>query len=260
MEPLLAVYPVAKINLGLHIVGKRADGYHLLETVFIPVPHLHDELSIYPTKGGDTPTLHCTGINLGGKAEDNLIIKAWYLFKDKYPNLPAYHFELNKIIPAGAGLGGGSSDAAFVCNALNFLQGNVLSIHTLKEITSSLGADVSFFLDPNPQFATGIGNVLTEIPIVLPGRIKVVLSPIHSNTKEAYNDLRYDLCHTDVDLYKSVLMPSSTWKENIFNDFEPSIFQKYPLLAKVKSDLYAEGAVYASLSGSGSAVYGIFNA
>ncbi len=253
----LHLFPNAKINLGLLIKGKRADGYHELQTVFIPAP-LQDELIILENNSLQTPGISIEGIDLPGIPEENLCYKAWKLIKNIEPTLPAVQFHLIKNIPAGAGLGGGSADAAFTLKGLVQLFELKISKTTLHQLAIQLGADVPFFLENKPMLASGIGEILEPIEISIPGEIKIITPPIFSDTKQAYRELNYDKTHPTLDL-KSVLQQDiSEWRNILPNDFEPSVFKRYPELAIIKSELYDQGALYASLSGSGSAVYGIF--
>lgn len=255
--PSLTLRPNAKINLGLLIKGKRPDGYHELETIFLPAP-LHDTLILTENSNLNTPELRLQGISLQGNPQDNLCIKAWKRLKEKCPNLPAVEMELEKKIPAGAGLGGGSSDAAFVLKGLIELFSLKISDKDLLNIAVSLGADVPFFLTNRPCLATGIGEILEPIDLSLPGEIRLVLPPIFSDTRLAYQHLDYFQTHPELHLMQLVQKPYESWKSEIPNDFESSVFQRFPELQSAKENLYAAGAIYASMSGSGSALYGIF--
>lgn len=254
----ITLYPNAKVNLGLHIEGRRPDGYHELQTIFLPAP-LQDTLVVELLESSALPEIEIKGIPLNGNVQDNLCIRAWQYLKDRLPDIPAVRIYLEKNIPAGAGLGGGSSDAAFTLKAIQSLLNLQVSDTVLADIALKLGADVPFFLHNKPMLAKGIGELLTEMEIELPGTIRLITSDIFSDTREAYQGLKYDFCHSGTDLAASVKAPAETWKNNIFNDFEPSVFVRYPLLAEIKQQLYSDGAVYASMSGSGSAVYGFFS-
>lgn len=253
----ITVYPNAKVNLGLHIEGRRPDGYHELQTIFIPAP-LQDTLEVELLENSALPDIEIKGIPLNGNVEDNLCIRAWKLLKAHIPDLPAVRIYLEKNIPAGAGLGGGSSDAAFTLKAIQSLLNFNISDSLLADMALKLGADVPFFLYNKPMLAKGIGEQLSEIEIDLPGSIRLITPDIFSNTREAYQGLKYESCHKGTDLAARVKAPTETWKDNIFNDFEPSVFARYPQLAEIKQQLYFDGAMYASMSGSGSAVYGFF--
>lgn len=251
------VYPNAKVNLGLLIKGKRRDGYHEIQTVFLPAP-LQDELIIRENQSLQTPALSIQGIDLPGEPSDNLCYKAWKLLRSLVPSLPAVQIHLIKNIPAGAGLGGGSADAAFMLTGLVTLFDLKIQPDKLKELAVQLGADVPFFLENKPMLASGIGEILEPIEIEIPGEIRLLVSDIISDTKLAYQELNYDACHPELDLKEALLQPYSEWKNSIPNDFEPSVFSRFPELAVKKAEIYQAGAIYASMSGSGSALYGIF--
>lgn len=256
MPESLHLRPHAKINIGLFITGKRADGYHNLQTLFYPAP-LHDALVLTPIVG-DTPTLDVGGIALAGDVQQNLCLRAWQALRQLVPTLPAVHIKLDKHIPAGAGLGGGSSDAAFTLRGLVQLFDLVISKPVLHQLAVQLGADVPFFLYDEPMLATGIGDVLTPFALDLSYRIQLVTPNVVSNTVEAYRGLDISQCTTNKDLAQLLQLPIAQWRDAVVNDFEPSVFARYPMLAVLKQELYAQGAVYASMSGSGSALYGLF--
>jgi len=253
----LKVYPNAKVNLGLHIEGRRADGYHELQTIFLPAP-LKDVLEIELLEDQAFPEIEIAGIYLQGNKQDNLCIRAWKYLQEVYPELPAIKIYLEKHIPAGAGLGGGSADAAFTLQAIPQLLGIHVEESVLAAIALKLGADVPFFLYNRPMLAKGIGEQLQPIDIELPGTLRLITPPVFSDTREAYQGLLYASCHAGTDLQACVRMTPENWRHVIFNDFEPSVFLKYPELAEAKQQLYMDGAVYASMSGSGSALYGFF--
>lgn len=248
--------PVAKINLGLFIKGKRPDGYHLLETLMYPLPQLYDELQINISTGD--VSLELKGIEIEGDIESNLCIKAYRLLQTPFPDLPPMHICLKKNIPAGAGLGGGSSDAASTLLGINQLGKLGLSIEELAKIGAKLGADVPFFLYNKPMLATGIGTDLQEFDIDLPYRIELITPAIHSSTVAAYKALDYTKCDTTRNLAEILSLPVDTWQKYLENDLEVPVFQLYPALQEIKDALYAQGAVYAAMSGSGSAVFGLF--
>ncbi|MDH8701121.1 4-diphosphocytidyl-2-C-methyl-D-erythritol kinase [Dysgonomonadaceae bacterium PH5-43] len=251
----MIVFPNAKINLGLNIVSKRDDGYHNIETVFYPIP-LCDALEIVPAKT-DKGVFTQSGIKIDGNLEDNLVCKAYNLLKNQY-NLPEIDVYLLKKIPFGAGLGGGSSDAAFMLKLINdFAQLNLTETE-LEKYASQLGADCSFFIKNKPVFAEGIGNVFTSISLSLKGYRLVLIKPdIHVSTQEAYSCIKPNKPSKSA---KDVVMqPVETWKYDLFNDFEISVFAKYPKIQEIKDSLYSKGAVYASMTGSGSSVFGLFN-
>jgi len=248
-------FPNAKINLGLHILSKRADGYHNIETVFYPV-NLCDALEIVPATEGKT-TFSQTGISIGGKPEDNLVIKACSLLKEDY-NLPEISIYLRKQIPSGAGLGGGSSDAAFMIKLLNDFARLKLSGEQMEEYAGRIGADCSFFIQNKPVFAEGTGNVFSPVNISLRGYHLVMVKPsVSISTKEAYSQVKPQ--QPAMPLKEIIRLPVNEWKTHLINDFEPGVFAQYPEIKEVKQQLYAEGAIYASMSGSGSAVFGIFD-
>ena len=247
-------FPNAKINLGLNIVSKRADGYHNLETIFYPVA-IKDALEVVPAAGGKG-IFKQSGILLGENPEQNLVIKAYSLLKKEYV-LPEIDIYLRKNIPFGAGLGGGSADAAFMLKLLN----NIYELHIpetkLEELASQLGADCPVFIRNKPVFATGTGNIFTPIDLSLRGYFIVLVKPeIHVSTKEAYELVKPKA--PAVSLKEIIGNPLETWEKFMVNDFESSVFVKYPAIKNIKEKLYDFGALYASMSGSGSSVFGIF--
>jgi 4-diphosphocytidyl-2-C-methyl-D-erythritol kinase len=248
----MIVFPNAKINIGLNVVSKREDGYHNLETIFFPVK-LADALEFVEA---DETTLTTSGIALDSLPEQNLILKAYHLLKRDF-NLPPLHFHLHKVIPFGAGLGGGSSDAAFTLKTLNEFYNLGLTTEKLENYAAQIGADCPFFIHNKPTFATGLGNQFHEIEIELSGYEVVILKPDFSvSTPEAYKNVIPR--NPRFRLPEIVKNPVNDWKNLIVNDFENSVFPKYPRIAELKQFLYKMGAGFASMSGSGSAVYGIF--
>jgi len=247
-------FPNAKINLGLNIVSKRPDGYHNLETIFYPIA-IKDALEVVPA-AEEKGIFKQSGILLDGNPEHNLVIKAYSLLKKEY-NLPRIDIYLRKNIPFGAGLGGGSADAAFMLKLLNNMYELHLSETRLEELASQLGADCSFFIQNKPVFATGIGNIFTSIGLSLKEYFIVLVKPdIYVSTKEAYELVKPKT--PDISLKEIIKNPPETWKDTMVNDFESSVFVKYPAIKNIKERLYDSGAVYASMSGSGSSVFGIF--
>ncbi|MCL1850228.1 MAG: 4-(cytidine 5'-diphospho)-2-C-methyl-D-erythritol kinase [Bacteroidetes bacterium] len=242
-----------KINLGLHVIEKMPSGYHTLETVFYPCHHFKDTLEItrsaqfsFTVKDAD---FHC-------KAEDNLCVKAYRLLQNKY-DLSPVEITLTKHIPSGAGLGGGSADAALTLKMLNELFSLQLSIEPLHEFAVQLGSDVAFFLYNTPMYATGRGDILEPFTLDLSNfRIEIVCPDISISTAQAYSAITPK--KPKVSLKQMIQSPIAMWKENLMNDFEEVIFKQHPKLMAIKQDFYRRGAVYASMSGSGSAVYGIF--
>lgn len=254
----MIVYPNSKINIGLNVVEKRKDGYHNLETVFYPI-NLHDALEL-ETIDGIAPDvgyqLKVAGTVLDGTPDDNLIVKAYKLLKKDF-DLPPVSIYIYKHIPTGAGLGGGSSDAAFMIKALNSKFALGLTMQKMEEYAVMLGADCPFFINNKPVFATGIGNIFEPINLSLKGKTLVLIKPdIFVSTRDAYSAVKPQV--PEVSLTELLSQPIETWKDNVVNDFEASVFPKYAEIAAIKDKLYDLGAIYASMSGSGSSVYGIF--
>lgn len=252
----MVVFPNAKVNLGLYVTGKRTDGFHNLETVFYPVDWC-DILEINPVEGTrDTCHFTNTGLDVGCSAEKNLIVRAYHLLAGRY-DLPATEIHLHKIIPFGAGLGGGSSDAAFMLKAMNTCFGLGLTETELLEFSASLGSDCPFFIRNRPVFASGKGELLEDISLSLEGYRMVLVKPSFGvSTPEAYAGIVPQ--PAAFDLHRLAAYPPEEWKDRVYNDFETTVFRKYPRLEEIKQALYRQGALYASMTGSGSAVYGIF--
>ncbi|MBS1628984.1 MAG: 4-(cytidine 5'-diphospho)-2-C-methyl-D-erythritol kinase [Bacteroidetes bacterium] len=250
-------FPPAKINLGLHITSKRADGYHNLETIFYPLPQLRDALEIVPA-ANSVPALQLSGRPVQGKPENNLVWKAFKLLQARYPSkIPALDFYLHKVIPMGAGLGGGSADAAFALMMLNEIGTLGLSQAELESLALSLGSDCPFFIRNEPQFAAGRGERMEPVALDLSGyRIQVVCPEILVSTSEAFRQVQPR--PASFPLRSLPETPLAEWRHILHNDFEDSVFPQYPKIQAAKEALYAEGALYASMSGSGSAVFGIF--
>lgn len=247
-------FPNAKINLGLNVVSKRDDGFHNLETIFYPVPWC-DILEIIPST--DDAAFSATGLLISGNPNTNLCLRAYALLKRRY-NISGVKIHLHKIIPMGAGLGGGSSDAAFVLKMVNDLFELKLNTATLAEIALSLGSDCPFFVYNTPVFASGRGEEIVHSDLNLNGYHLVILKPnIHVATSEAFKEIKPS--RPEKSLKDLIRNPVSQWKDLIFNDFENVIFKSFPEIKQLKEKLYQSGAVYASMSGSGSAVYGIFS-
>lgn len=248
----MIAFPNAKINIGLNVVSKRKDEYHNLESIFYPV-NLCDVLEFVESENTD---LTISGIQIDGNQTDNVILKAFQLLKKDF-SLPHLHFHLHKVIPFGAGLGGGSSDAAFVLKMLNLNYKLELSNEKLSQYAALIGADCSFFIRNKPAYVTGIGDELSETKLDISGyKILIVKPPFGISTVEAYRNI---IPKPSVfDLKQIGKSPIEDWKTQIFNDFEPFAFSKYPQLADIKSMLYKNGALFASMSGSGSALFGIF--
>ncbi len=252
----MIVFPNAKINLGLNITEKRPDGYHNLETVFYPIP-LEDALEVVPMEFSSNDfKLNCSGIQINSLPEENLVVKAYYLLKNRF-SLPPIHIYMHKHIPSGAGMGGGSSDAAFMLKLLNELFELQLSVPELEDLATSLGADCAFFIQNRPVYAEGIGNVFSPVSLSLKGYTLVIVKPdIFVSTKEAFAHIQPH--KTTVSIKEIIRTPIEYWKNNLINDFEYSVFRIHPKIKEIKEDLYNAGALYASMSGSGSSVYGIF--
>lgn len=258
----MITFPCAKINLGLNIVSKRPDGYHNLETVFYPIP-LTDALEIkymdekFPSEA--PCDLKITGNDINCNEEDNLVIKAYQLLAADF-QLPRVHAHLVKRIPTQAGLGGGSSDAAYMIRLLDERFRLNIGIPEMERYAAKLGADCAFFITAEPSYAEGIGDVL--MPADVPGAgldgyyLAVVKPSVAVSTREAYASIVPKVpakCCRDI-----VRQPIETWKDELVNDFEAPIFAMHPELAAIKQSLYDAGAVYAAMSGSGSALFGIF--
>lgn len=253
----MITFPNAKINLGLDIVERRADGYHNLETVFFPIP-LQDVLEININNDPDAESCSFVMHNASfdGDNNDNLVVKAYKALAADY-TLPKVNMALYKNIPTGAGLGGGSADAAFALKMLNEIAGLGLSGEKLEEYAATIGADCAFFIKNRPAFATGIGNILSPAPCNIDGYCIVLVKPeIHISTKEAYSLVVPEYPATR--LTEIAEKPVNEWKGLMKNDFERSIFAKHPSMEKIKEELYTMGAIYASMSGSGSSFFGIF--
>lgn len=255
----MITFPNAKINLGLNIVEKRPDGYHNLETIFYPI-NLQDALEVTRRENNDKEyTLHISGSPLEGEPEDNLVVKAYKLLKKDYPGLLPVDIHMYKHIPAGAGLGGGSSDAACMIKLLNDKFSLGLSTERMEEYAVKLGADCAFFIRNKPVFATGIGNLFEPVELSLKGYHIILIKPdIFVSTRDAFAEIKP--VRPAVSLKEIVKQPMKTWKNSMKNDFEDSVFKKFPEIAAIKDELYDLGAVYAAMSGSGSSVYGIFKA
>lgn len=258
----MIVFPCAKINLGLNIVSNRDDGYHNLETVFYPVP-LYDALEIKymdPKFPSDVPCdLKVTGIDLDCDEQWNLVIRAYNLLAEDY-ELPRVHAHLKKRIPTGAGLGGGSSDGAYMIRLLDERFRLNIGIAEMERYAARLGADCAFFITAEPMYATGIGNILAPVDDsigFLKGLYLAIVKPgISVSTVEAYRQIKPKKpakCCLDI-----VRQPIETWREELTNDFEPPVFAAHPELGDIKEKLYDMGAIFAQMSGSGSAIYGIF--
>ncbi len=246
-------FPNAKINLGLNITAKRPDGYHNIETVFYPIP-VKDALEIVPAKA-DSFTQ--TGIPVDGDPADNLVMKALRLLRETYP-VPPLEIHLRKAIPFGAGLGGGSADAARMLALVNDHRKLGLTVGELERIAARIGADCPFFIRNTPVFAGGTGNIFSPVDLSLKGYHLCLVKPdVAVSTKEAYAMVAP--AQPAVSLKEIIRRPVSEWREQMVNDFEASIFPRHPAIAEIKDNLYRCGAEYAAMSGSGSSVFGLFN-
>jgi 4-diphosphocytidyl-2-C-methyl-D-erythritol kinase len=252
----MITFPKAKINLGLRIISRRLDGYHDIETIFYPVG-LSDALE-YVVAGNSAKDdeLIVTGMDIGTRTANNLVIKAVRKLRERF-SIPFLKIHLHKAIPSGAGLGGGSSDAASIIKVLTRCFSLEISENELKELALMLGSDCPFFIEQVPSFATGRGEILKPVKPFLSGYYIVILNPgIKISTRDAY--LNCKPVRTKKSLETLSLMEPGEWKKTIKNDFENYAFTLYPQLGELKKSLYSSGATYSSLSGSGSSLYGIF--
>ena len=276
----MIVFPNAKINLSLRVTGRRPDGYHNLDTIFYPIP-LCDALEVVPMETNPQETdirFHLLGAGLDGCApNDNLVVRAYRLLKAEFPHLPAVEVWLYKHIPSGAGLGGGSADATFMLRLLNTMFALGLTDERLETLAATLGADCPFFVRNVPVRATGTGNIFSPVAMDLKGyKIVVVKPPVFVSTREAFGKIDellngerlanseeaaaiYDALPSTQTANPSPLTTNLS-PQALVNDFEQSVFPLHPELAEIKEALYDSGALYASMSGSGSALYGLFPA
>jgi 4-diphosphocytidyl-2-C-methyl-D-erythritol kinase len=256
----MILFPNAKINLGLNIVRKRPDGFHDLETFFCPVS-LCDALEIIPQ---NPPLLSekeviftNSGIIIEGNQEENICVKAWHLLKKDFPLLPRICMHLHKVIPTGAGLGGGSADGAFTLRILNGLFNLKIDDEQLAIYALQLGSDCPFFIINKPCFAQGQGEKLEPITISLSDYEILLVHPgIHISTSKAFAGVKPGIPGNSI--HAIIQQPVSTWRSELVNDFEAAIFPQFPAIDGIKNQLYTLGAIYASMTGSGSSVYGIF--
>ncbi|MGZ3863912.1 MAG: 4-(cytidine 5'-diphospho)-2-C-methyl-D-erythritol kinase [Bacteroidia bacterium] len=252
-------FPNAKINLGLNITEKRADGFHNIETLFYPI-QWRDSLECIENmgykKGDDKIKLSLSGIGLGGNTQNNLVAKAYRLLDEKH-QLPPIKAHLHKAIPMGAGLGGGSADCAFFIKLLNEKFELKITVKEQLNFARQLGSDCAFFIENKPVFASEKGDVFSKADVDLSKYFIVVVYPaIHSNTAEAYKGI---IPAKPAEPLKKIIAGGiKTWKNNLVNDFEKNLFVRYPALEKIKVDFYNGGALYAAMSGSGSAMFGVF--
>ena len=253
----MLTFPNAKINIGLSITNKREDGYHDLETIFYPV-HFKDALEIIDAKD-DATTIKTSGLSIQGNAEHNLVWKAYLLLQRDYPErVKPLSMYLHKIIPMGAGLGGGSADGAFMLSMLNKHFDLEISEEKLIDYALQLGSDCPFFIRNKPAFATGRGEQLSPIALNLAAcTIQLICPEIHVSTAQAFAGIKPKT--PSFALQSVATLPISEWRRHVRNDFEPTVFKQHPTLQNIKEQLYEQGAVYAAMSGTGATIYGIFN-
>ena len=263
----MIVFPNCKINLGLRILRKRADGYYDLETIYYPLAFcdvlevIRNTESQMPDRGNkqNAPSILFSGSGLliDGNVTENLCVKAYHLLKKDFPQLPGVQMHLHKAIPMGAGLGGGSADAAYTLLQLNKQFQLSLSSEQLLNYSIQLGSDCPFFIINKPCFATNRGEIMEPVTIDLSACKFIIINPgIHINTSRAFSGITPALPGKSV---KEIIhQPINTWKNELINDFEKTIFQQHPEIEAIKKKLYDAGAIYASMSGSGSTVYGMF--
>lgn len=249
----MITFPNAKINLGLNITERRADGYHNLETVFYPI-QIKDALEVIES---DTLSFQSSGIYIPGNPESNLCLKAYHLLNRDF-DLPPVSIHLHKHIPIGAGLGGGSADAAFFIKLMSQYFNLSLNNEAMMNYARQLGADCAFFIENKPVFAFKKGDRFESVQVDLSAyTIVLIMPPVHVSTAEAYGGIKPTPVQRS--LQELIQLPVAEWKELIKNDFEESIFKNHPTISNVKNALYEAGALYASMSGSGASVFGIFN-
>lgn len=255
-------YPNAKINLGLHVINKRDDGFHNIETIFYPI-NFSDMLECIENKAyakNNKCVFVQHGLHISGNIDTNLVVRAYKLL-DKELDLPPVLVHLNKLLPMGAGLGGGSSDAAYMLKMLNELFDLNLDTTSLESRAALLGSDCSFFIQNKPAYLFGKGHELQPFDLSLKGKYLVLVNTgVHSNTAMAYKYAkRREVIPVHQSLKKQIQQPIGRWKNLLVNDFEPSVFESLPELKEVKNWLYKQGSVYASMSGSGASIYGLFD-
>jgi len=248
-------FPNAKINLGLNVVSRRSDGYHNLETIFYPIG-INDALEIIIKEDQDTDSFFECGLKVDSAPEKNLVMKALHLMREHY-NFPHVEVHLLKKIPFGAGLGGGSADASFMLMLLSDVFKLGVSQGDLIQMAVGLGADCPFFIHNKPMFASGIGEIFEDVNLSLKDYYFVLIKPdIHVSTPDAFSKIQPK--QPQISLKEIIKQPVSSWKELMVNDFEKNVFAKFPEIENIKDYLYDGGALYASMSGSGSSVFGIF--
>lgn len=248
----MIIFPQAKINLGLHVLKKREDSYHEVETCMYSIP-LFDILEILPA---DDFSFLQTGLAVDGDVESNLCVKAFRLIQNEF-GIPNIYMHLRKQIPMGAGLGGGSSDAAHVINGLNQLFSLSITQSKKEELAAQLGSDCPFFIEGSPKLATGRGEKLEEIAVDLKGKyLQLIYPDIHVGTAEAYAGVNF--YHGTNSVSDIIALPITEWQIQLENSFEKSIFLKHPIMLEIQKKLISNGACYAAMSGSGSTLFGIF--
>ncbi|WP_321279401.1 4-(cytidine 5'-diphospho)-2-C-methyl-D-erythritol kinase [Marinifilum fragile] len=248
-------FPNAKINLGLNIIEKRLDGFHNIETVFYPIP-LCDALEIAESDSSEQYEFTSSGIPIDIDPSENIVINSFDLIASKF-KIPSTAIHLHKNIPFGAGLGGGSADAAYMIKMLNDFYKLRMNFQQMEKYAVQIGSDCPVFIKNQPVFAEGKGEVFSSIQLNLSGYHIVLIKPdIHISTPEAYSGVNPK--KPQKSLKELIYLPLVEWKENIFNDFEDSIFPNHPELKTLKEELYELGAIYAAMSGSGSSMFGIF--
>jgi 4-diphosphocytidyl-2-C-methyl-D-erythritol kinase len=256
----MVVFPNCKINLGLRILNKREDGYHNIETIFYPVP-LKDALEIIPCDNITSTRFASSGLGINGYPENNLCVKAYRLLKKDFPTLAPVKIHLHKVIPTGAGLGGGSANAAFTLLLLDNLLGLNLSTNQLLDYALKLGSDCPFFIFNSPCVAMGRGETMEKIKLDLSGYQLMLVNPqIHINTAAAFSYLDMGKKYNPSTPVKEIVnQPINKWQQLLVNDFELPLFNKYPVMKEIKETLLKMGASYTAMSGSGSTVYGLFD-
>lgn len=247
-----------KINIGLDIVARREDGFHDIETLMMPVVGLYDELTIEATPDSSVITFRGVGMEVDCASDDNLCVRAAKLMQSRY-DIGGVAITLDKRIPFGAGLGGGSSDATSVLLAINELYNLAICESEMIALSGELGSDTAFFVRNTPQYCTGRGEIMQPMPIDLSGKWLMLIKPdgVNVSTREAYSGVRPVKPQTP--LYELLKSPIKEWQGAIKNDFEPHIFLAHPTLAKIKNEMIEAGALYAAMSGSGSTIFGIFD-
>ncbi|WP_421877429.1 4-(cytidine 5'-diphospho)-2-C-methyl-D-erythritol kinase [Marinoscillum sp.] len=249
----MLAFPNAKINIGLRITSKRPDGYHNIESCFYPIPWA-DALEIVKA---DKFKFTTTGLEIPGASDNNLCIQAYQLLQKDFDLAPV-HIHLHKVIPMGAGLGGGSADGSFTLKTLNELFELSLTTEQLQNYAGRLGSDCPFFIENKPVVVRGTGDEFSDCSIQLNGKYLLILNPgIHIGTKEAYANVKPKA--PDCPIEKIITGSMNAWKHDLSNDFEESVFPRHPEIKAIKEELYQLGAIYASMTGSGSTVYGIFD-